>query len=291
MATGETNREANLRESTVSNAKVKQKVKQGQAVTIHEAVLDSKGNVWYNVTVDDLAVDGWMRDYVVDVAGNLLKPTATPKASASSKAEAEATPTPVPEEGVIGTGKTNRDANLRKVMNGQVLQTLGKGKKLLIFGVAVDKSGNVWYEVRAESGKTRGYMRDYVVTLDPGVELELPEGAKKAEATPTPVKEETPKPAAATPTPNPLLDREVIGRAITNREANVRTKPVAGAKLVRQLSKGVDVLVLAKYQDADGAIWYEVSTESGKTHGFARDYVLNVLTLDKGAETLTYTEE
>ncbi len=60
---------------------------------------------------------------------------------------------------------------------------------------------------------------------------------------------------------------------------------------LRQLSKGVDVLVLAKYEDADGAIWYEVSTESGKTHGFARDYVLNVLTLDKAAETLTYTEE
>ena len=176
-------------------------------------------------------------------------------------------------------------------MNGKVLQTLSKGKKLLIFAVSVDKNGDIWYEVRAESGKTRGYMRDYVVTLDPGVELELPEGAKKAEVTPTPVKETTPKPAAATPTPNPLLDREVIGRAITNREANVRTKPVAGAKLVRQLSKGVDVLVLAKYQDADGAIWYEVSTESGKTHGFARDYVLNVLTLDKAAETLTYTEE
>ena len=78
---------------------------------------------------------------------------------------------------------------------------------------------------------------------------------------------------------------------MTNREANVRVKPASSGKLVRQLSKGVELMILAKYEDDAGAIWSEVTTTTGKTYGFVRDYVVNVLKLDKNAETLTYPDE
>ena len=66
---------------------------------------------------------------------------------------------------------------------------------------------------------------------------------------------------------------------MTKRAANIRVKPAASGKLVRQLSKGNALMILEKYQDEEGNIWYEVSTESGKTYGFVRDYLI---TLDKG---------
>lgn len=289
LGTGKTNRDANLRESTASNGKVKQTVKKGKTVTIHEAVLDTKGNVWYNVTVDDLAVDGWMRDYVLTLDQKIAAPTATPKAASGT---AGAAPTPTLEAGVVGTGKTLKRANLRDVMNGKVIATLSLGRKVFIYGASVDKNGDLWYELRAENGQKRGFMRDYLVKLDEGVELELPEGAKTtaapdATAAPKDVTAET----TATPDPDSLLEREVIGRAVTNREANVRVKPASSGKLVRQLSKGVELMILAKYEDDAGAIWYEVTTTTGKTYGFVRDYVVNVLKLDKNAETLTYPDE
>ena len=88
-----------------------------------------------------------------------------------------------------------------------------------------------------------------------------------------------------------MLDREVIGKAKTKREANVRVRPEAGAKLVRQLSRGVQLMILEKYQDEDTNIWYEVSMETGKTYGFVRDYLLNISEIDKNREAKTYTEE
>ncbi|MBQ7825142.1 MAG: SH3 domain-containing protein, partial [Clostridia bacterium] len=86
-------------------------------------------------------------------------------------------------------------------------------------------------------------------------------------------------------------DVDAIGKARTNRDANVRIKPESGANLVRQLRKGNDLNIFAKYEDAKGQIWYEVATESGKTKGFVRDYVVNVLNIDKSVETKTYVEE
>ena len=55
-------------------------------MTVHESLQDKTGKVWYHLTVDDQAVSGYMRDYVVDLNGKIAKPTATPKA------------TPMPEE-------------------------------------------------------------------------------------------------------------------------------------------------------------------------------------------------
>lgn len=291
IARGETNRDANLRESADASAKVRQKIKKGQSITIHETLLDAKGNIWYALTVDDLAVDGYMRDYVVDVEGELQKPTATPKADATPKPSdqagvQEAEPAPESTVSSIGTGKTNREANLRQVMNGKVLTTLRKSKRVSILDVSLDKKGNIWYQVQPEGSKTVGYMRDYVVTLDEGVTLPMPEGA----ATPTPAPQtETGAQGAAQQSAavDDVLSREVVGKAKTNREANVRSQPKAGGKVVRQLSKGVELHVLDKYQSGKDT-WYEVATESGKTYGFVRDYVIDITQIDADLQAKTY---
>ena len=305
LANGETNRAAKLRESASSSGKIKHTVKKGETVTIHEALLDKDGKVWYALTVDELATDGFMRDYVVDVDGKIAVPTATPKATPEAKATPEPTDemtvskdtaaTSEPAEDVIATGKTNRDANLRKIMNGKVLTTVRKGKTVEILSARLDKNGDVWYEVRQSGKSTVGVMRDYVVKLDKGAEIEIPEPT----AAPTEeTKEESDEPETEVAVDESEKGEEgeeesvdAIGKARTNRDANVRVKPESSAKLVRQLRKGNDLNIFAKYEDAKGQIWYEVATESGKTKGFVRDYVVNVLNIDKSVEAKTYVEE
>ncbi|MDO5378394.1 MAG: SH3 domain-containing protein, partial [Clostridia bacterium] len=293
LAKGETNREANLRESADASAKVKEKVKKGQSVTIHETVLDAKGKIWYALTVDDLATDGFMRDYVVDVEGELQAPTATPEASATPQPDSQTETqqegqTSASESGVIGTGKTNREANVRKIMNGKVITTLRKNKRVSILDVRLDKNGNIWYQVQPEGSTTVGFMRDYVVTLDAGVTLPVPEGA----ATPAPDEQaeasggENAGQTSTTPA-NDILNREVFGKAKTNRAANVRSEPKAGSTVVRQLSKGVSLHILDMYQTGEET-WYEVATETGKTYGFVRDYVIDVTQIDAGLTAKTY---
>ncbi len=277
LATGTVNRDANLRANAASNAKVKKTVKKGESVTIHETKLDSTNKVWYYLTVDDTNDEGWMRDYVVTTADGLTKPTATPKAETAS-----ATPTPaaaetessVADEEIIATGKTNRAANLRKVMNGKVITQLKKNKTVEIYEILKDKKGNTWYRVKPQGSSTEGYVRDYVITLD---------GSVSGEASGT----STGTTAAEQPS---LLDRDVIGRALTNRAANVREKPLSNATVVRQLGNGTKLQILAKYAGVKEETWYEVVTESGKTYGFVRDYVINVTKLDKNAPTLTYEQ-
>lgn len=277
LATGTVNRDANLRANAASNAKVKKTIKKGESVTIHETKLDSTNKVWYYLTVDDTNDEGWMRDYVVTVADGLTKPTATPKAEAAS-----ATPTPAAaetessaaNEEIIATGKTNREANLRKVMNGKVITQLKKNKTVEIYEILKDKKGNTWYRVKPQGSSTEGYVRDYVITLDGSVS-----GETSGTSTGTTAAEQ----------PN-LLDRDVIGRALTNRAANVREKPLSNATVVRQLGNGTKLQILAKYAGVKEETWYEVVTESGKTYGFVRDYVINVTKLDKNAPTLTYEQ-
>ena len=277
LATGTVNRDANLRANAASNAKVKKTIKKGESVTIHETKLDSTNKVWYYLTVDDTNDEGWMRDYVVTTADGLTKPTATPKAETAS-----ATPTPaaaetessVADEEIIATGKTNREANLRKVMNGKVITQLKKNKTVEIYEILKDKKGNTWYRVKPQGSSTEGYVRDYVITLDGSVS-----GETSGTSTGTTAAEQ----------PN-LLDRDVIGRALTNRAANVREKPLSNATVVRQLGNGTKLQILAKYAGVKEETWYEVVTESGKTYGFVRDYVINVTKLDKNAPTLTYEQ-
>lgn len=273
IGTGEVNRNANLRASASSNGKVRQTVKKGEAVTIHESQHDKSGNLWYYLTVDDEAVSGWMRDYVLDLTEKIAKPTSTPKPTASPKQETtpvehedtqtDGTQEVEPAQDAIAAGRTNRDANIRKQMNGTVLGTVGKGKNISILEVLKDKSGKTWYRLSVDESGQTGYMRDYVVDLDDeDVKLEVVTEAEKAS----------------------------VGTAKTNRDANVRKTPVSNGKLVRQLSEGVKVYILGKYEDSYGQIWYEITTESGNTTGFMRDYVLDSIKLDEGVETKTYTE-
>ncbi len=274
IAQGEVNRKANLRESAQSNAKVKQTVKQGEMVTVHESILDKAGKIWYLLTVNDQAVTGFMRDYVVDLEEKIAKPTYTPKpeetpAANEPEADAEAdeevtvqeTPEPENQEEILATGKTNRDANLRKSMNGTVLATIKKGKDVRIYEVTKDKSGKIWYRLNADDKE--GYMRDFVIDPnDASVELE----------------------------PETETSKASVGTGKTNRAANVRQKPASDGEILRQISKGTKLYVLGKYEDDHKQIWYQISTESGNTTGFMRDYVLDNVKLDDGVETQTYTE-
>ena len=267
---GKVNRSANLRASASSNGKVKQTVKKGETVTIHETLLDKSGKVWYNLTIDDQAVSGWMRDYVIDLEDKLAKPTYTPKPEATpgkgvpaetDKPEAE-DGLEAPAEDVIAAGKANRDANIRKSMNGTVLGTVKKGKTVSVHEVIKDKSGNVWYRLSVDDSDQTGYMRDYVIDLKGDAKLEVVTSVEKAS----------------------------VGTAKTNRAANVRRTPTSDGKVVRQLSEGVKVYITGKYKDAHDQIWYQISTESGNTTGFMRDYVLDSVKLDEGVETQTYSE-
>ena len=271
VGTGTVNRDAKLRADAVANAKVKKTIKKGEGVTIHEAKTDSTGKLWYYLTVDDSKDEGWMRDYVVTTKKKISAPTPSDTAeesAAGGEETADSTETSANQE-VIATAKTNRAANLRQTMGGKVLVQLKKGTKINIYEQTTDKKGNVWYKAQAQNGEKVGYLRDYVVTLDKGAGT-TGSGASTA--------------AAA----EDLQDREVIGKATTNRAANVREEPLANATVVRQLGNGMELQILAKYAGVKEETWYEVVTASGKTHGFVRDYVVYVTKLDKNAPTLTY---
>lgn len=273
IGTGTVNRDAKLRADTSANAKVKKTIKKGESVTIHEAKTDSTGKLWYYLTVDDSRDEGWMRDYVVTTATK-ISASASDKTTVSDAADSSETTvsaeTSVGNE-VIATGKTNRAANLRQTMGGKVLVQLKKGTKINIYEQLTDTKGNVWYQ--AQNGTKVGYMRDYVVTLDSDASTESANGGTTS--------------ATETSTEN-LQDREIIGKATTNRAANVREEPLANAKVVRQLGNGMELQILAKYAGVKEETWYEVVTASGKTYGFVRDYVVYVTKLDKNAPTLTY---
>ena len=271
VGTGTVNRDAKLRADAVANAKVKKTIKKGESVTIHEAKTDSTGKLWYYLTVDDSKDEGWMRDYVVTTKQKISAPTPSDTAEESAvggEETADSTEASANQD-VIATAKTNRAANLRQTMGGKVLVQLKKGTKVNIYEQTTDKKGNVWYKAQAQNGAKVGYLRDYVVTLDKGAGT-TGSGASTA--------------AAA----EDLQDREVIGKATTNRAANVREEPLANATVVRQLGNGMELQILAKYAGVKEETWYEVVTASGKTHGFVRDYVVYVTKLDKNAPTLTY---
>lgn len=275
IGTGTVNRDAKLRADTSANAKVKKTVKKGESVTIHEAKTDSTGKLWYYLTVDDSRDEGWMRDYVVTTATK-ISASASDKTTAIDAADSSETTVSAETSGgneVIATGKTNRAANLRQTMGGKVLVQLKKGTKINIYEQLTDTKGNVWYQAQAQNGTKVGYMRDYVVTLDSDASTESANGGTTS--------------ATETSTEN-LQDREVIGKATTNRAANVREEPLTNAKVVRQLGNGMELQILAKYAGVKEETWYEVITASGKTYGFVRDYVVYVTKLDKNAPTLTY---
>lgn len=301
LADGQTNRDAKLRERASSSGKVKKTVAKGQALTIHDVITDEDGKLWYALTVTDEDLFGYMRDYVVDVDEEQLSQGL---AKAEREAAGQQTPDLLPVDGesdedaeaeaesstINANARTNRLANLRKEMGGSVIEQLPQGEAVEITGKATDKSGSLWYMVRTQDGKT-GAMRDYVLTLDADTVIEDAQSETQSETTPAPQAEtQTQTSTGTVDSLQNLLDREVLGEATTNRAANVREKPEAGADLVRQLSEGVKLHVLGRYADSDGKIWYEVVTTTGKTYGFVRDYVVWTRGVDKSGEPLTYTE-
>ena len=84
-----------------------------------------------------------------------------------------------------------------------------------------------------------GYLRDYVVTLDSDV------GAGKCTTGGTHFRDGRPQ-------TEDLQDWEVIGKATTNRAANVREEPLANATVVRQLGNGMELQILAEYRGREG---------------------------------------
>ena len=387
LGTGVTNRNANLRSTAAANAKVVRTLKKGEEVTIHSASVDSSQNVWYYLTVNDIETQGWMRDYVLDVSGTIElgeEPAATVETETSN-----ALP-----DGVIATGRTNHDANMRKVMNGSVITQLRKGKKVSVLSARLDKKGKLWYEIQPDGSKKTGFVQSQLITLDQGYSIDVPtvtptpesetgesETVKAASdwpegtiatgkinhdanlrkvkggtvltqlrkgrvvyiqdaetdktgklwyhvipknsnktgyvlstlvnvdggivlepsneqsqttttVTPVPAQETssaakaeattTPQPTpTATAVPVALVDRDIIGTTVTNRAANIRETPTNNGKLIRQLSKGVELSILGEFT-TNGDLWYEVITSSGKTHGFVRDYVLNIQSIQDG---------
>ena len=290
LAEAQTNREANLRESASTSGKVKKTLKKGEALTIHEAAYDKSGKLWYFVSAVDQDTQGWMRDYVMDVAGDFKAPTPMPNPTATPKAEEAKnenpaktqTPKPEAEEEIVGlgTGKTNKDTNVRKIMNGKVVTQLRKGKPVIIHDAKLDKNGDQWYEIQVKGQTTRGFVRSYLITLDKGVTIAKP--------TPTPKPTEDPvKVEARVSAVEDVLNREVVGKALTNRSANVRIAPLTNADVAIQLKKNTEVMILDKYQDGK-TVWYEIAAEKGAVYGFVRDYVIDVSELNEGIEAKTY---
>ena len=237
--------------------------------------------------MDSSHFEGFMRDYCIKLDKPIDTPTPTEIPESSGTEEVELVEI---DPSVLGTGKTNHDANLRKFMNGTVLTQLREGKKVNILGAEFDKKGKIWYHVRPDGSKTEGYILASLINLDKGVVIPAPVPTAAPTSTPAPDASQNSVSSSELPPSNTILDREIIGRAATNRAANVRSKPVSNAKVVRQLSKNVKLFILGVYTN-QGEVWYEVSTETGKVHGYVRDYVIQMMQIDDAhKEPVEYTE-
>ena len=265
------NRDAKLRADAVANAKVKKDHQKGRkrhhsrgknGFHRQALVLSDRGRQ------QGRGLDARLRrhDEAEDFAPT---PSDTAEESAAVGEEtADSTETSANQE-VIATAKTNRAANLRQTMGGKGACAAQKGHKGQHLRADDGQKGNVWYKAQAQNGEKVGYLRDYVVTLDKGASTTGSSlDGRRAEDLPR--------------------IAEVIGKATTNRAANVREEPLANATVVRQLGNGMELQILAKYAGVKEETWYEVVTASGKTYGFVRDYVVYVTKLDKNAPTLTY---
>ncbi|MBQ7486245.1 MAG: SH3 domain-containing protein, partial [Clostridia bacterium] len=276
-------------------------------VNILAAREDKKGKLWYEVQPENSTKTGFVQATLItlDDGYTISGPTVTPTPDVSAVSAAgtettELTAETTPEaaassewpEGTIASGLINHDANLRKVKGGTVITQLRKGRRVYIFSAEKDKKDRLWYEVQPKNSKNTGYVLATLVNLDKGTVIEGVTDVADAEATPvkieTPATDLTPAPTA-TPEPVELADRDIIGRAVTNRAANVRETPTANGRLVRQLSRGVEVNVLGVFTN-NGDKWYEVVTPSGKTHGFVRDFILDINVLDLNVPETVWKE-
>ena len=208
----------------------------------------------------------------------IITNTPTPTPSPTPTASPEPTPTPSPTPiADLGSGKVNRESNLREAASAKAKnqKKIAKNTAVTIHDAIRDEEGNGWYSVTVEPSGPEGWIRDYLVTLSDGREFDdfVPPAVAESEG---PVPDEQ--------------RADQIGRAVTNRSTNVREEPKQNGKIARQISEGVRLSILGYYGN-DDAQWYEVETESGKTHGFVRAYTVNVTELSPDAEMLPYEQE
>ena len=203
---------------------------------------------------------------------NTPTPTPSPTPTPTPEPTPSPSPTPVPR---LAVGKANRESNLREAASGKakIKKKIAKNAAVTIHEAIRDENGNGWYFVTVDASGTEGWLRDYLVNLSDGRQFE--------DFVPPPTADSKGQEAEA------ALRSGEIGRAVTNRSTNVREEPKQNGKIVRQISEGVKLVIYGYYQN-DDAQWYEVETESGKTHGFVRPYTVNVTELSPDAELLSY---
>ena len=281
LGLGVVKKEGNLREKGNSGAKVIRVIKKGKELTILSAEKDKKGNLWFFVAVEGIEKHGFMRDYLISVneedEENVNEFIAGLDAQAGTSTDAKSS-----SSDVIGTGKLNKDANFRETMNGKLITQLRKGRRIEILSVRTDKKGETWYECRVVDGKKTGFIRTFLIDLDKGVDLDS--GIQLAKET---------REVQVTPSPTPqtqVLDMEIIGMANIKKPANIREKPLSNAKVIRQLSKGISVKILAKVT-SNGEIWYEVATDTGKTHGYVKEALLTITQLPMNLVPAEWSEK
>ncbi|MBR1408487.1 MAG: SH3 domain-containing protein [Clostridia bacterium] len=177
LAHGITQKTANLRSSASGSAKIKKKVKKGEALTIHDVTLDAQKNKWYSVTLDDTGTAGWMRDYLIEVTdGEAALGSFTEAAPDETSAAGQTSAVTASGATPIGRATANRAANIRQrpVANAAIVRQVSEGTQLYILR-RVAYQDIEWFEVETTSGKTRGYVRRYTVkvqTIDENAEVE-----------------------------------------------------------------------------------------------------------------------
>ena len=207
----------------------------------------------------------------------IITNTPTPTPSPTPTATPTPTPTPSPTPVLdLGSGVVNRESNLREQASpkAKIRKKVARNTAITIHEAIRDEDGNGWYFVTLDAAGTEGWLRDYLVTFSDGRKIDS----------------FVPEPAEETNAAGDAGSAGEIGRAVTNRSTNVRAEPVQNGKIVRQISEGVRLIVFGYYQN-DDAQWYEVKTESGKTHGYVRAYTVNVTELLPGTEMQPYQQE
>ena len=207
---------------------------------------------------------------------NTPTPTPSPTPTATPEPTPTPSPSPVPD---LAHGVTLKSANLRTSASGsaKVRKKVKKGEALTVHDAVTDSQEHKWYYITLDDTGTTGWMRDYLIELT-DAQPDALGGAPAASA--------EPQGTAAAVTASGKAE---IGRARTNRPANIRKKPITNAGIVKQVSEGTQLIIVGRvsYQDIE---WFEVETTSGKVHGYVRRYTLNVQSLDENAEVEPYRE-
>ncbi len=164
LTNGTVLKEANLRSAPSSSAKIKKKIKKNESVVIHDLTDDSSGKTWYYLSIEDTGTSGWMRDYLIRLDEPLPGNSRTVSEVQPSGSDGEEER--FGEERIIGKAIANRAANVRQKpsLKASIIRQVQKGTELLILR-KVRFQDIEWYEVQTVSGKTKGYMRLYTLTV------------------------------------------------------------------------------------------------------------------------------